>query len=156
MKAKQAIVLIEELNKPEYVSLLDEGAYEEIADSFNFRQAIPNPDPQPQRSVLPSWAMFFSLMNGDDILKLYGYGNLATDLRTALRDQDYDVALPIWNAIKSVLSKTSVNAIDAELEKTEPDPSWTATLLRPSLAMTLGLPLVTTEDVQTAHHRMQK
>lgn len=154
MNFDQKQALRTELADAAYAMDLDARSYQMIADTLNFRESVPNPEPQGQTPVQFTWSTFLSLLSPAEILGLYGYGELAGDMKLALEQNDRTVLVSLWRAVKSVMPPATVTAVETAFAATEPDPNWQATVLQPSIAQGLGLPVVTARDVQEAHHAL--
>ena len=154
MNIYQELALRDELMKPAYAANLAAHAYATIATTLNAQASIANPVPQPSRPKLLTWTVFMDLLTAADVLKLYGYNNLSSDLKAALETNNRTITLAIWRGLKTALTAGSITAVETEAAKTELDPNWKATVLAPSIAMGLGLPTVAADDAQLAHHRM--
>ena len=155
MNIKQEQILRTELLRPNvYTADLNARRFVDVADDLNFRAQSPNPVPRPNRPKLLAWDVFIGLLAAADVLKLYGYGQLAADLRQALASNDRVETLAIWRGLKTVMLAASVTAVETEAAKTEPDPNWEPVVYAPSRATTLGLPVITAEDVEATWQRM--
>jgi len=155
MNSKQETSLWNELSKFGYKEAIAARAWQQIADMLNARTAVPNPVPQPTRPKLIAWETFMGLMAAADVLKMFTYGVLPNHLREALTENNRPVTLAIWRGLKTTLTAPTITAVEAEANKTELDPTWTATVLQPSIAMSLGLPTLTADDVlATVQHWM--
>ena len=154
MLIEHQLVLMEELAKPGYATDLASRDHEAVATSLNYRESVPNPVPQPERPRFLAWDVFIDLLEPVDILVLYTYNQLSTDLRRALEQNDRTVMLAIWRGLKSVMSASSVTAVEAAATDVELDPNWNANVLQPSIVQILGLPRITYKEVQEMHHKM--
>ena len=154
MTYEQQQVLITELSKPAYAANLTAQNYQTIADVLNDSESIPNPVAQTQMPVQFTWSTFLALLAPAEILGLYGYGELAGDMKDALVANDRTVLTSLWRAVKSVMPAGTVTAVETAFAATELDPNWQPTVLLPSIAQALGLPTVSARDVQSAHHTM--
>ena len=153
MLDRQIALLWTELEKPAYAAEIAAKHWQAITDALNVREEVPNPVPQPTRPKLIAWDAFMGLLTAADVLKLFGYGILADHLKQALAENNRPVTLAIWRGLKTVLVAASITAVEGEANKTEADPTWQATILQPSIAQGLDLPVVMVEDVMTACHR---
>ena len=147
-------VLIQELQEPQYSVMLANREYVEIADALNYREPIDNPSPQPLRPRLLTWDVFMDLLEPADILVLYAYNQLSSDLRTSLESNDRTITLAIWRGVKTVMTPATVARVQAAANETELDPNWSAVVYLPSRVQVLGLPRITAREVQEMHHRM--
>lgn len=154
MTFEQMQILITELSKPGYAAVLAAQNYQDIANSLNDREVVANPTPQGQTPVQFTWSTFLMLLSPAEILGLYEYGDLATDLKTALQDNDRTVLNALWRALKSVMPPGTITDVETAFAATEPDPNWQATVQLPSIVQTLGLPTMSARAVQQAHHKM--
>ena len=154
MNYLQKAALRTELSDASYAADLDAQNYQDIADTLNHREPVANPVDQTQTPVRFTWETFLALLSPAEILGLYGYGDLAADLKNALQSNDRTVLNSLWRALKSVMPAQTITDIEAAFAATEPDPSWRANILQPSVAATLGLGTVTARDVQAAHHNI--
>ena len=154
MNYEQKQELMTELNNPAYAPDLTAQNYQAIADTLNARESIGNPVPQATQPKLIAWDVFLNLLEPADILELFLYGELAHDLHEALNANDRLITMAIWRGLKTVLTASSIAAVQAEAAATEPDPNWQPTILQSSIAQGLGLGNVSARDVQSAHHRM--
>lgn len=150
----QLTTLITEIQKPAYAANLAVGKYQAVADTLNARTTVANTPATKTRPKRVSWDAFQQLLAAADVLKLYGYGSLAADLKAANETGNDAVRNAIWRGLKTALTAPSITAVEAEFAKTENDPTWPATVQQPSIAMGLGLPTVTADDVRTAARRM--
>lgn len=153
MNIKQELVLAAELKTAAYTKDVAAHAWQTLADALNARASAPNPVTQPAVRLDFTWGTFINLLTEAEILGLYQYGALAADLRQALEADNRTELLALWRAAKTKLTAATVTKVEAEFGKTRPDPTWQATVLQPSIAMTLALPVLTAEDVQTVAHR---
>lgn len=154
MNTTQLATLATELRKPAYAANIAAGKWQTIADALNARATVPNPTSQPNRPKLIAWTAFLDALTNADTLKLYTYGALPDHLKAALASNDRVVTLAIWKGLKTVLAPASITAVEALANSTEADPTWSATIQQPSIAMGLGLPFVQALDVRDAARRI--
>lgn len=151
MDKTQLLTLATEIVKPAY----DGMGYDAIAVALNAATApVPNPAPQPQRTVPITYEQLLGALDAADVLKLH-LNNVAGPLEAAINEGNYVRAKSVYRGLATTLttaSKAAVQALLAQTDSTEPDPSWPATVPGPSIATQLGLPVVTSRDVQAALH----
>lgn len=149
---EQLTILATELrNDPKkrgYAALMDAQEYTAIAALLNDRPMVDNLEEQPAVWKLISWDEFLEALDPADVLVVYSYGRLSDDIQSALSANNRTILGAYWRGLKTVLSAESVAAVQAEMQETEPDPNWSATVLGKSRAMTLELPRVAGADVQ--------
>jgi hypothetical protein len=151
----QLATLRTELSKATYRTRIQNKQWQQLVDALNLRATVANPVPQPSRPKLIAWNVFLDLLTAADVLKVFQQGVLADHLKLALEQNNRVVAVAIWRGLKTLpLQAASVTAVEAEVAKTEGDPSWPATVQQPSIAMNLGLPVATLWDVQSATHNL--
>lgn len=150
---RQMQVLIQELGKPDYSELLQAQDYAGIVDVLNAQASVPNPEQQTNTPKRISWSEFITALEPADVVVLYSY-TWVGDLRSAITENDRTIAAAIWRGLTTVITAASRTAVLAKLNATEPNPDWTPTVLEPSIAMTLGLPFVTMDDVQSADQQI--
>lgn len=153
MNDSQLATLWNEVKKPAYAAYITVGKYQDVADALNARASVANPTPRPTRPKLIAWDTFMGLLAAADVLKMFTYGVLPDHLKQALAENNRPVTLAIWRGLKTALTAPSITAVETEAAKTEPDPTWPATILAPSIAMNLGLPSVRADDVKAAVRR---
>ena len=156
MLIKQELALRAELAKPAYAADITARAWQKIADALNARASIPNPTPRPTVPKRLSVEDFVSLLKPADRVTVFQNAALVQEYRTALAGGQRAYSKKLWAALKTLVTDAdSKAAIDAALDATELDPTWTATVLAPSIAMNLGLPTVTAEMVQEVVFRLK-
>ena len=157
MLIKHELILRDELAKPVYAADIAAGAWQKIADTLNARASIPNPTPRPTVPKRLSVEDFVTLLKPADRVTVFQNAALVQEYRTALEGGQRAYSKKLWAALKTLVtdadSKAAIDAdskaaIDAALDATELDPAWTATVLAPSIAMGLGIPAPTADDVQ--------
>ncbi|KKN74832.1 hypothetical protein LCGC14_0387250 [marine sediment metagenome] len=154
MNIKQFARLAAELNDVAYAELLTAREYDTVAGLLNERESIPNPVARTNTLKQFTWPTFMDKLLPTDIPVMFDFGQLAPDLRAALENNERGLMLSLWRGLATVLDAASVTAVTTAFQETEPDPLWTATVLLPSRAMELGLPLVNEQDVETVHQRV--
>lgn len=124
--------------------------YPAIALLFNARPQVTNPAEQQQVAKRIGIRDLFAVITPAEARALYMIPGYRDDVQKAAEAGDR-VALQMYIAIAgSDLSQQSIAALAALMAETEPDPTWTATIAGDSIAMTLGLGMVTAADVQEA------
>lgn len=124
--------------------------YPAIAALFNARPQVTNPAEQQQVAKRIGIRDLFAVITPTEARSLYMIPGYRDDVQKAAEAGDR-VALQMYIAIAgSDLSQQSIAALAALMAETEPDPTWTATIAGDSIAMTLGLGMVTAADVQEA------
>ncbi len=126
--------------------------YPAIASLFNDRPQLPNPVMQSQVPKRLGIRDLFGAITPTEARALYMIPGFRDDVQEAAEAGDR-VALQMYVAIAAPdLSQQSLAALAALMQATEPDPAWPETVAGDSVAMTLGLGLVSAVDVQEALH----
>lgn len=140
---------------------LENSSYEDISTALNKREAVPNPDKQ--RSVLKPLAsvdeLFYLVFNSsveDEAANQKALATLSQYLANGKLISEF-LGIPFQgHLIKTLdlmvtkfgLGKRQADAVKERLTEVIPDPSWSPTVLAPSLAQEAGLGIVTLEDIQ--------
>lgn len=124
--------------------------YPAVAALFNERPQAPNPTPQAQVAKRLGIRDLFGAIKPAEARALYMIPNFRNDVQAAAEAGDRE-ALQMYVAIAAPdLSQQSLADLAALMQATEADPTWTATVAGDSIAMTLGLGVVSAADVQEA------
>lgn len=155
MNAQEHQILRTEIQKPEYAANLTARNFSAVAATLNARTSYPNPVPRPQVPATFTWATFITLLTPAQVWGAYNTGGqIFEHLRSALENDRVAERNALWAAIKTQLPAQTITAVETAFSQTVPDPDWEPTLLHPSIAMNLGLPVVTAQDVQTVWQRV--
>lgn len=150
-KTELAVLQAEIKNDPEGLGYSGLGQnYPAIADLLNKRPELPNPEPQ--QKVPKQWTTIglLPLIQPDEAWKFYNTPKFLEDVEQACLANNRDMMMALFGITKmnGLLSQMSQEALLSALAETEPDPSWTPTILGDSRATILGLPFVQPSDVQ--------
>lgn len=130
------------------------GTYSEIAAHLNAPIEMANPVTEaPQIPVPVTLKSVMALVAPAEMVAVYQtLPAFVADLKTAIDNQDreYMAGLLVIAATAGVIGAETQAALAGMLAATMADPSWTPTVMGPSLAAQAGLPPVTPEQVQTA------
>ena len=143
-------ILLKEIKLAAYKDDMQNKRYSAIAAALNLRVREDNPVSQEQVPRRFTWEKFVGKLTAADRLVLYSYGDLARDLRTALEADDAPMRDAIWLGLATALSAASKTSVLAAFGEKQPDTEWQATILQPSRAQVLGLPVVVDGDVLRA------
>ena len=137
-----------------FAALVAAQDYEAIAAYLNAPTSIDNPVTEPaQVAQPPTLKDVLAVVPAVERLairkQLPGF---IDDVRRAIdtADADYMAVLIQDAATDSAISADTVQALGALLQRTQPDPAWTATIAGPSLAQAAGLGAITAAQVQAA------
>lgn len=124
--------------------------YPAVAVLFNERPQVANPAQPAAVAKRLGIRDLFGAITPAEARALYMIPGFRDDVQAAAETGDR-AALQMYVAIAAPdLSQQSLAALTALMQTTEPDPVWTATIPGDSIAMTLGLGVVSAADVQEA------
>lgn len=125
--------------------------YTAIADRLNAPTEIDNPVTEaPQVPHPPTLNEIYEAMPISEVAAIYNKPGLSGDIRNAI-----DSGVPEYTAMMlaivvemGIVGSDTALTLATLLQRTQPDPSWSATIAGPSLAANAGLGTVTSAQVQ--------
>ena len=125
--------------------------YEAIAARLNAPTSIPNPVTEPpQVPHPPTLKEIYAAIPVVEAAAIYNKAGLSADIRNAIDSGDGDyLAMMLAIVLElGIISAQTATALAMLLQRTQADPTWTATIAGPSLAQAAGLGTVTAAQVQ--------
>ena len=127
--------------------------YPAIAARLNAPTSAPNPITEPaQVAAPPTLKEIYSLIPVAEAAAIYDKPGLSADIRNAIdsHDPEYLQMMLAIVAQMQIISQETAGTLATLLQRTQPDPSWSATIAGPSIAATAGFGTITAADVQAA------
>ena len=126
--------------------------YPAIAARLNAPTSIDNPVAEPaQVPHPPTLKEIYAVIPVAEAAAIYNKPGLSADIRNAIDSGDPEY-LQMMLAIvleMQIISAQTATGLALLLQRTQPDPAWSATIAGPSLAAAAGLGTVTAADVQS-------
>jgi hypothetical protein len=122
--------------------------YPAIAEKLNERTTIDNPTPRGEVLVPLSLTGLFTAVEPAEAFTLIGLPGFIDLLKDSVNSGDREGLGALLLVASAILSPESQAGVMAKMSETMPDPSWTATILGPSIAQAAGLGRVTPSQVQ--------
>lgn len=125
--------------------------YEAIAAALNAPTVIDNPVAEaPQVPWPPTLKEIYAGIPVAEAAAIYNKPGLSADIRNAIdsHDPEYLQMMLAIVAQMQIISAETSGTLATLLQRTQPDPAWTATIAGPSLAQAAGLGTVTAAQVQ--------
>jgi hypothetical protein len=125
--------------------------YEAIAARLNAPTTIDNPQTEPATVPHPpTLKEIYAIIPVTEAAAIYNVAGLSADIRNAIDSGDGDyLAMMLAIVLElGIISQATAGNLALLLARTQPDPTWTATIAGPSLAQAAGLPVVTAAQVQ--------
>lgn len=127
--------------------------YPAIAARLNAPTSAPNPQTEPaQVPHPPTLKEIYSLIPVAEAAAIYDKPGLSADIRNAIDSGDADY-LNMMLAIvleMDIISAQTATGLAMLLQRTQDDPSWSATIPGPSIAAAAGFGTITAAQVQAA------
>lgn len=127
--------------------------YPAIAARLNAPTSAPNPVTEaPQVPHPPTLKEIYSLIPVAEAAAIYDKPGLSADIRNAIDSGDADY-LNMMLAIvleMDIISAQTATGLAMLLQRTQDDPSWSATIPGPSIAAAAGFGTITAAQVQAA------
>lgn len=130
--------------------------YPQIAALLNAPTPIANPVTEPPTVPYPpTLKEIYAVIPVAEAAAIYNKAGLSADIRNAIDsgDPEYLAMMLAIVAELGIISAPTIAALTALLQRTQPDPTWTATIAGPSLAAAAGLGTVTAAQVQAEMNR---
>ena len=127
--------------------------YEAIAARLNAPTIAPNPITEaPQVPHPPTLKEIYSLIPVAEAAAIYNKPGLSADIRNAIdsHDPEYLQMMLAIVAQMQIISQETAGTLATLLQRTQADPSWSATISGPSIAAAAGFGTVTAAQVQAA------
>ena len=125
--------------------------YPAIAARLNAPTVIDNPVTEPATVPWPpTLKEIYAIIPVAEAAAIYNKPGLSADIRNAIDSGDPEyLAMMLAIVLElGIISQQTATALAMLLQRTQPDPAWTATIAGPSLAQAAGLPVVTPAQVQ--------
>lgn len=125
--------------------------YEAIAARLNAPTTVANPVAEaPQVPHQPTLKEIYAVIPVAEAAAIYNKPGLSADIRNAIDSADPEyLAMMLAIVLElGIISAQTATALAMILQRTQADPSWTATIAGPSLAAAAGLGTVTAAQVQ--------
>lgn len=125
--------------------------YPAIAARLNAPTSAPNPQIEPvQVAAPPTLKEIYSLIPVAEAAAIYDKPGLSADIRNAIdsHDPEYLQMMLAIVAQMQIISAETAGTLATLLQRTQPDPAWTATVAGPSIAQAAGLGTITAAQVQ--------
>lgn len=125
--------------------------YPAIAARLNAPTVLDNPVTEaPQVAHPPTLKEIYALIPVAEAAAIYNKPGLPADIRNAIDSGDPEyLAMMLAIVLElGIISQQTATALAMLLQRTQPDPAWTATIAGPSLAAAAGLGTVTPAQVQ--------
>jgi hypothetical protein len=127
--------------------------YPAIAARLNAPTTIDNPVTEPpQVPHPPTLKEIYAVIPVAEAAAIYNKAGLSADIRNAIDSGDGEY-LQMMLAIVlelGIISQQTATALALLLARTQPDPTWSATIAGPSLAAAAGLGTVSAAQIQQA------
>ncbi len=125
--------------------------YEAIAARLNAPTTVANPVTEPaQVPHPPTLKEIYAIIPVAEAAAIYNKPGLSADIRNAIDSGDGDyLAMMLAIVLElGIISQQTATALAMLLQRTQPDPTWSAQIAGPSLAQAAGLGSVTAAQVQ--------
>ena len=137
----------------EFANACMSGDYDLIAARLNAPTSVPNPQTEPAQVAAPlTLKEIYSLIPVAEAAAIYDKPGLSADIRNAIDSGDADY-LNMMLAIvleMDIISAQTATGLAMLLQRTQDDPSWSATIPGPSIAAAAGFGTITAAQVQAA------
>lgn len=137
----------------DFAALMAAQDYPGIAAWLNAPTTVANPVTEaPQVPHPPTLKEIYALIPVAEAAAIYNKVGLSADIRNAIDSGDPEyLAMMLAIVLElGIISQQTATALAMLLQRTQPDPAWTATIAGPSLAQAAGLGAITAADVQAA------
>ena len=127
--------------------------YPAIAARLNAPTSAPNPQTEPaQVAAPPTLKEIYSLIPVAEAAAIYDKPGLSADIRNAIdsHDPEYLQMMLAIVAQMQIISQETAGTLAALLQRTQADPTWSATVPGPSIAQEAGFGTITAAQVQAA------
>jgi hypothetical protein len=139
----------------QFAALVAAQDYPSIAATLNAPTTVANPVTEPETVPHPpTLKEIYAIIPVAEAAAIYSKPGLSADIRNAIDSGDADY-LSMMLAIvleMEIISAQTATALAMLLQRTQPDPTWTATVSGPSLAQAAGVGTVTAAQVQAVAH----
>ena len=135
----------------DFAALMAAQDYPAIAATLNAPTVIDNPVTEP--ATVPHPPTLKEIYAGIPVAEaaaIYNKPGLSADIRNAIDSGDPEyLAMMLAIVLEmQIISAQTATALAMLLQRTQPDPTWTATIAGPSLAQAAGVGTVTAAQVQ--------
>lgn len=137
----------------QFAALVAAQDYPAIAATLNAPTVLDNPVTEP--STVPSpptLKEIYASIPVAEAAAIYNKPGLSADIRNAIDSGDPEyLAMMLAIVLEmQIISAQTATALSMLLQRTQPDPTWTATVAGPSIAQAAGLGTITAAMVQGA------
>ena len=125
--------------------------YPAIAARLNAPSVIDNPVTEaPTVPHPPTLKEIYAIIPASEAAAIYNKPGLSADIRNAIDSGDPEyLAMMLAIVLElGIISQQTATALAMLLQRTQPDPSWSAQIAGPSLAAAAGVGVVTPAQVQ--------
>lgn len=137
----------------EFANACMSGDYDLIAARLNAPTSVPNPQTEPAQVAAPlTLKEIYSLIPVAEAAAIYDKPGLNADIRNAIdsHDPEYLQMMLAIVAQMQIISQETAGTLATLLQRTQADPSWSATIPGPSIASAAGFGTITAAQVQAA------
>lgn len=127
--------------------------YEAIAARLNAPTSAPNPITEaPQVAAPPTLKEIYASIPVAEAAAIYDKPGLSADIRNAIdsHDPEYLQMMLAIVAQMQIISAETAGTLATLLQRTQPDPTWSAEIAGPSIAAAAGFGTITAAQVQAA------
>lgn len=143
-------IIKQELEKPEYLDLMEKQDYPALANMLNQKSTISNPEPQVQIPKPITTIDLWQRITPQEGLEIYKISKLKADIDAAIASNNRTSLAALFAITSQLISQTSKEKIESLLAETIPDPNYKSEIEGESIAEKLGLELVREDEIQSA------